>query len=509
MSVNIYQTTINQPKLGAKLTKLLLNVADKTNDKPYENQPHQNIIDPDLHLLEFDCDEDDTVYCKQLCEKYPKRNEYHVCWPTAANWHEDLDLPGVRVPEYNYRMCPAVIEISINPKTMIRKYYYTKKTKKYKRMNAKKNREFYYEFNEYDFHSYIVKFISPIFGIPQQFIKHSPIVLYLEKVFQEMFPYIAKILDIDVTEYFDIYQTQAKNGDIKLQSNVLRLQVIVKSQIYNIENDKFFYGKWHLDGAVERVQCICTWYYKVDQSLAGGELHFDASYIDYGMGSSNYCLQTKTPQDLAKYDNGLYNEDTDDRDHDQDDKLPTLLKQQVEAEEDDDEPSNAYKYMKLDINENDVIIWDQTGLVHRVANLYVGESKNKTKQQLSLENSTIAMRGFLNFFIVDDAFALPRDSLKWCDPCDFSGENKKALILSVIYSAERVLNAHGNFSLEMATLIVEYGYVFRTKEESAKIRSAAMKARNNSGEFEKYFSGNSGTYGFVWDWLNCNDDYCP
>ena len=57
----VYRATLSQRKIGAKLRQILSNIADVTNDIVNADQPHQNIIDPDLHALEYDPEYDDPT----------------------------------------------------------------------------------------------------------------------------------------------------------------------------------------------------------------------------------------------------------------------------------------------------------------------------------------------------------------------------------------------------------------------------------------------------------------
>ena len=123
-----------------------------TNDIVSPDQPHQNIIDPDLHVLEYDHEYDDPTDFESLETRY-------------KNVRSDKDSGGidtsrVRVPDYKYRMCPCVI-VSINPHAI-----YKKKT----------NGDYTYDKNDYN--SYDIVFLSKVFGIPYNYETNSKIYLY-------------------------------------------------------------------------------------------------------------------------------------------------------------------------------------------------------------------------------------------------------------------------------------------------------------------------------------------
>lgn len=55
----LYHTKLRNKDTGTKLRGILDKLASATNDFPYDNQPHQNIIDPDLYAIKYDPELDD------------------------------------------------------------------------------------------------------------------------------------------------------------------------------------------------------------------------------------------------------------------------------------------------------------------------------------------------------------------------------------------------------------------------------------------------------------------
>ena len=449
----VYHTSLNQQKIGHKLGNILSSIANTTKDMVSEDQPHQNIIDPDLHVLEYDPEYDDPTDFDSLEAIYGNtKSPRDLFWPSYSTLGKNVSK--VRIPDYKYRMCPCVIQVSINPHAIYK---------------TKTNGDYAYTYNKNDYNSYDIIFLSKVFGIPYNYEKNSKIYLYFRKILQEMYPYIANILKL--TE-FNISSTSEG-----IKSDCKQLQVIVKSQIYNIDSNKFYCGNWHMDGALERVKCVCVWYYKIDQGMNGGELFFRP------LDKEEEKITITTTVDGT---------------------MPQKFTSQVHVQ---------WLYSKDDcdfvpVKENDIVIWDQDHIVHCVNSISIGDNRKLSKEQIQLQQIRTYKRGFLNFFIIDPNWPVPRTSLNFCDPCDFHSPGHKNAVLSILSTTVDKIMGNNQLQVniqlpnDVASIIYHFAFpsALRTLDQSKKIRQRIVKTREEDGESEYFHNGNGGEYTFVWLW---------
>ena len=122
-----------------------------------------------------------------------------------------------------------------------------------------------------------------------------------------------------------------------------------------------------MDGALERVHCVCAWYYEISDQLTGGDLMFDTlarksvDYYDMTKIKSNDKLDEVEPVSLWKLCN--------------------------------------YKVEKVQIKENDIVIWNQKTILHCVSTIHaknIGKGHSqKCRTKLKSKNHHYR-RGFLN-----------------------------------------------------------------------------------------------------------------
>ena len=173
---------------------------------------------------------------------------------------------------------------------------------KRKQIKGKTKNHVILSYDFWDAASYDVKSISKIFGLPTYVTnkkkKNKPgngnvkdlngqVYVYLQQLIAEMYPYISEVLKLPK---FDLHKTFNENiWQCEGKSNVQKLQVIIKAQLYNIHQSKKFSGKWHMDGASERVHCVCAWYYDISDQLTGGDLMFKSTENYFTLCGYNSC----------------------------------------------------------------------------------------------------------------------------------------------------------------------------------------------------------------------------
>ena len=229
----LYHTRLRNNDNGIQLRATLNKWATATNDFPYENQPHQNIIDPEL---------DDGTDRMTLEKEYSNtKSQSEIAWPLendvdSYTWekcsgdcrtysHSDKYTTPNRVPGCGYRMCPSVVEIRVNPRAIrkTKNKTQTKTSKTSKTSDTQNDVVLSYDF--WDASSYDVKFISKIFGLPTYIndcntynkkTKHTQknnktahdlnakIYEHLQQLIAEMYPYISKVLNL---EKFELEET--------------------------------------------------------------------------------------------------------------------------------------------------------------------------------------------------------------------------------------------------------------------------------------------------------------
>ena len=465
----VYHTTLRETDVGRKLAKSLSNIAKYTRDFPYENQPYQNVIDPDLHALKYDEEIDDPTDMAALQTKYDDKE--YVMWPAACSWFgyqtdcTKMKEKTQRVPDPGYRMCPCVIQVSVNPQAI------------HTKISNDKGKE--YTYDKFDPKSYKVVFLSQIFGIPYTFHRHSTnskIYTYFSVLLQQMYPYIQRVLGLSDLQLFEQKNTDSCGGsEVNLTSTTQRLEIIVKAQMYLIETEKIFQGQWHTDGALERVKCICVWYYQIDKEMTGGELIFRT------MTGDNFDISTtESTFDL---------------------KSDVIESKTVTHSFNDNHRHNEYY---LSIKQNDMVIWNQYDIIHCVGDISIGMNKNLSKEAILKQPKKMYTRAFLNIFVIDAAYPSPRTSLTTADPCDFSKNNReKRYLIKAIWDiiGETYKCLNGLIPLEIVNMIYQFAfYPLRTFKQSVDVRNHIAKNRNEKGDVQEFYNGNESVYLLIWDW---------
>ena len=465
----VYRTTLPQTDVGRKLAKSLSNIATYTRDFPYENQPYQNVIDPDLHALKYDEEIDDPTDIGALQKKHGEKKD--IMWPATCAWngyHSDkrkMKEKTQRVPDPGYRMCPCVIEVSVNPEAI-----HTKVSND----NCKE-----YTYDKFDPKSYKIVFLSQIFGIPYTFHRHSTnskIYTYFSVLLQEMYPYIQRVLGLPDLQLFE-QNNPDKCGESEesLKSTTQRLEIIVKAQMYLIETEKIFEGQWHTDGALERVKCVCVWYYHIDKEMTGGELVFRTM-----TRNSFDIITTESTFDL---------------------KPDIIESKTVTRGFFENDENNEYYFS---IKQNDMVIWNQHDIIHCVGNISIGTNKNLSKEAILKQPKKVYTRAFLNMFVIDPAYPSPRTSLTTADPCDFSKNHReKRYLIKAIWDTigETYTCLNGPIPLEIVNMIYQFAFPpLRTFKQSVDVRNHIAENRNEKGDVAEFFNGNESTYRLIWDW---------
>lgn len=237
--------------------------------------------------------------------------------------------------------------------------------------------------------------------------------------------------------------------------------------------------RWHADGALERVKCVCVYYYHIDEGMTGGELAFRPM----AYGERLDVVTTQSTNDL--------NEDI----------VDSKTKTYTIRENDED------AQVEINVKQNDIFIWNQYDLIHRVCDISIGKNKRLSKTRILKQPKKVYHRGFLNFFIVDPMYPTPRTSLNSVDPSDLT-KNKhyqKYLISSILTIINQQYHQYfqmcGYMPLEIATVIYEFAFdPLRTAKQSKEVRSHIAKNRNDEGYIEYFQNGNEATYIVIWEW---------
>ncbi|KAI9324312.1 hypothetical protein DFJ73DRAFT_872989 [Zopfochytrium polystomum] len=137
-----------------------------------------------------------------------------------------------------------------------------------------------------------VRFLSPINNLPQRL---SHMEDDLATLFERMLP------------LFD-------DSILPGRSNLQRLQVIVKMQMYEIPPHSTYTGKWHLEGQTENIAAVGVYFLQVDDGLRGGHMKFRPRFLpEYDFENltrvvavaqgTAVCFRNTLPHRLAKITN--------------------------------------------------------------------------------------------------------------------------------------------------------------------------------------------------------------
>lgn len=218
---------LNVDKSSYKYLKTELKRIGNENGDYRENEPIQNVIDPDLYSLRLDRNVFVENYNKKFTESY---NYYRY-----SNLHENFKENAEKTKWFirgNYQMLPTVFN--------------------------EKNR------NNPDKASKI-QIISAIHNIGS------------DKKYKKLYSCIAHVFECMLPMFNKFKKFRDRKNDT--------FQVIVKSQRYAIQPRKGYSGCWHTEGLTENISFVGLYYFEWNKGLSGGAMkfrphHFPAKFYE-------------------------------------------------------------------------------------------------------------------------------------------------------------------------------------------------------------------------------------